>query len=334
MDEKQLANLVRWDGQKQGFYEVYFLKFNVPKTRDAFWLRYTITSPSACCGNPRAELWGIYFDGSDKNHFAIKNTFPVERLRWDNNRFRIDIADSWLDHESCKGEIDDPGRGHRISWNLSFHSTSQVLYHYPYKRLYLTPLPKTKVLSPHVDAVFSGTITVDGKVFKLSKVPGEQEHIWGTQHAKRWSWGHCFGFDQDPGAAWEGLDAQVGIGPFTSPGLKVFFLHFDGQWHKFNKPKMWLLNKSSYSLGRWTFGAKNNELHIKGEISCDLGSMVGVTYLDPDGSLLWCSNTKLASIQIRINNAEGRHLGNLTAEKKCALELVDRRVQPGVPIWV
>ncbi len=335
MDEKERANLVRWDGQKQGFYEVYFLKFNDPVTKNACWLRYTITSPSACCGAPKAEVWGIYFDGSDPaSHFALKESFPAEQLRWDNNRFRLEIAGTMLDHKSCKGKLHDPKRGHELAWDLRFQSSSDLLYHYPNKRLYSAPLPKTKVLCPHVDAVFSGTLTVDGKVFTMDKAPGQQEHLWGTHHAKTWAWGHCFGFDQDPEAVWEGLDARVKLGPVTSPSMKLFFLRFGGRWYGFNKLHMLLRNKSTNSLGRWTFEARNKELRMTGEINCANPDILGVTYEDPNGSILWCSNTKLASIRIRLYDPMGKALGELTAERKCAFELVNRQIIPGVPIWI
>lgn len=49
-------NCPRWRGQL-GFYEVYFLKANVPEQGFAVWLRYTLLSPRAA--PPKAESVGV-----------------------------------------------------------------------------------------------------------------------------------------------------------------------------------------------------------------------------------------------------------------------------------
>ena len=73
VNEKERANLLRWDGGSRGFYEVYFLKFNDAPSQTAVWLRYTLTSPRPEVGRPYCELWGIFFDARDPaRNFAVK----------------------------------------------------------------------------------------------------------------------------------------------------------------------------------------------------------------------------------------------------------------------
>lgn len=335
MTAKERANLLRWDGSRRGFYEVYFLKLNDRASRTACWLRYTLLSPRPDVGPPRAELWGIFFDAADPaGHFALKRSLPVDRLRWDSNRFRLSLGEAELRQTGCAGEIADAERGHRLAWGLSFDSASEALFHWPLEQMYTLALPKTKMVSPHPDARFTGWIQADGRRIELAGAPGQQTHMWGSQHGLRWCWGHCDAFDEDPEAVWEGLDAQVPLGPWASPHLKLFFLRFQGRWHKFNRPRMLLRNRSQYELGRWSFEAFNQELRLAGTIECELSDLLGVTYQDPDGRLLWCNNSKLATAHLEVSTPDGRALGRLTSQRACALEFVDRHIAPEVPVWI
>jgi hypothetical protein len=335
VEAKERANLLRWDGSRQGFYEVYFLKFNDLASQTAGWLRYTLLSPQPKVGPPRAELWGIFFDARDPGaHFAVKKSLPIDQLRFDGNRFRLDLGEAYLAQNACRGEIVDAARGHRLAWDLGFDSASEPLFHLPHERLYTLALPKTKIVSPHVDARFCGTLTADDRTIELQAAPGQQSHMWGTQHGLRWCWGHCDAFAEDPAAVWEGLDAQVAVGPWSSPHLKVFFLRFAGAWHRFNKLSMWLSNRSTWEIGRWDFEAGSDRLRIMGTAECELADLLGVTYQDPDGRRLWCNNTKVASLSLQVQDPEGRELGRLTSRKACALEFVDRRIVPEVPVWI
>jgi len=335
VNEKERANLLRWDGSQRGFYEVYFLKFNDRASRTACWLRYTLLSPGPEVGPPRTELWGIFFDAADPaGHFAVKQSLPIDALRWDGNRFRLSLGDAELRQTGCQGAIDDPGRGHRLSWELSFDSASEAMFHWPHPKMYELRLPKTKMISPHIDARFSGRLVADGRTIELKDAPGQQTHMWGTQHGLRWCWGHCDAFEEDPEAVWEGLDAQVPIGPWESPHLKLFLLRFQGRWHRFNRPRMLLRNRSQYELGRWNFEAFNDELRLSGTVETELTDLIGVTYQDPDGKLLWCNNSKLATARLEISGSGGRELGRLTCHRAAALEFVDRRIAAEVPIWI
>lgn len=335
MDAKEQANLLRWDGSRSGFYEVYFLKLNDARSRTAVWLRYTLTSPGSGGEAPRAELWGIFFDAADRRrHFALKRTFAIEQLRFDNNRFALELGPAGLSQGACHGELEDQRRGHRLRWELRFDSAAPPLFHLPHPRLYSAPLPKTKLVSPHVDACFDGWVEADGRRLEIAAAPGQQTHMWGTRHGLRWCWGHCSAFAEDPTAVWEGLDAQVAVGPLSSPPLKVFFLRHQGRWHRFNRLRQWLTNRSQWEVGRWTFEARSDALRMIGTVDCALEDLIGVTYTDTDGSPLWCNNTKIADIRIELSDPTGAELGRLTGRGTSALEFVDRRIVPEVPIWI
>jgi len=333
--EKEQGNLLRWDGRKRGFYEVYYLKFNDQKTRTAAWIRYTLTSPLKKIGEPRCELWGIFFDAKEpKNNFAVKRSYPIDRLSWGRERFRMGVADAVLEMNHCRGEINDPDSGGSMSWDLGFDSPSPVFYYFPWKRLYTLPLPKTKVVIPHLNARFSGKLIAGGQEIELKDAPGVQTHLWGTKHNLRWAWGHCNTFREDDSAVFEGGDAQVKHGPIDSAHFKMFYLKTRDRELCCNAWLKWLTNRSRYRLGHWEFEACNQEVRMIGEVQSDFDRFVGVKYQDPDGQDLWCNNTKTASINLKIFDKKGRPLTELTSDEGCALELVDRRTYPEVPIQI
>ncbi|MBW1811337.1 MAG: hypothetical protein JRJ87_24325 [Deltaproteobacteria bacterium] len=332
---KDQDNMLRWDGKRRGWYEVYFLKWNDPRSNTAGWIRYTMTSPTNKSKQPYCELWGIFFDvDNPADNFAVKQRFPVDRLTWEKDRFSLRIDQAQLGMNACHGSIKSKDEKHSLAWDLKFDSAGPTFYHFPHARMYTMKFPKTKVLSPHQNARFSGTFTVDGRKITLEDVPGQQEHLWGTKHGLRWAWGHCNAFKEDPQAVWEGLDAQIKLGPIKSPHLKVFYVRAFGREYLFNSIPKWLLNKSSWELCHWDFEAHNDQIRIVGQVSCRPEEMVGVTYTDPDSELLWCNNTKVASIKLKLYGPGGTPMGELTSKNAAAAEYVDRKTYPQVPIQI
>ncbi|MDP8256156.1 MAG: tocopherol cyclase family protein [Candidatus Alcyoniella australis] len=329
--EKERANLLRWDGESRGAYEVYYLKFNHPQSRTAYWLRYTLTSPLTAVGEPYCELWGIFFNAADpSNNFALKDRFAIDRLRWERDRLDLRMADAQLTGNSCSGELVRAEQGLSLRWNLRFDSALPAFRHFPTELMYRAKLPKTKVIAPHEHALFRGWIEVCGRRIELDGVPGQQTHIWGSQHGLRWAWGHCNMFDQDPDAIWEGLHAQVKLGTLTSPPMKLFYVRCNGRDYKFNSLRQLVSNDSRWELGKWSFEARGPEAVARGEITSRFEDLICVTYMDPDGSNLWCNNSKVARIDLELKTPHGERIAELSSDWGAAVEFVDRRIYPEV----
>lgn len=332
---KEQANNIRWDGKRPGWFEVYFLKWNDPKSQTAAWIRYTFTIPSDSEKQPYCELWGVFFDAVQLDRkFAIKKRYPFHQLAWSQDPFSLDIGDAFLGMYGANGEIIDQDRGHHLTWDLKFDSQDPPLFHFPYSFLYKHEFPRTKVVAPHVNARFSGKLSVDGKEINLEQAPGQQEHLWGTKHAFRYTWGHCNSFTEDPLAVWEGLDAQIRLGPVTCPRLKLFYLKSQSGEYLFNSPLKLIRNHSSCGLGFWDFMAQDRHVRLVGRLRCSTDRFVGLTYTDPDGEILWCNNSKLASIELQLYGKNGKCIENLTSNQACAIEHTDRLPHPLVPIEI
>ena len=333
--EKEVDNLLRWDGIKNGFYEVYFLKWNDAKSRTAAWIRYTLTAPESIKVKPYCELWGIFFDIKEpKNNFALKQRFPIYAMSWGEEKFNIRISDASLSQHTAVGRLDDPQTGHSLAWDFSFDSDSKTYKYFPHELLYKGGFPKTKGMAPHMNGRFSGTLVANNRKINFTDAPGQQTHLWGVKHAHRWAWGHCNMFKEDPEAVWEGLDAQIKLGPFVSPHLKLFYLKFNGQEHFFNAPSKWILNQSEWKLSKWKFEMTDHLIRVEGSVKCDYDQLVAVTYTDPDGSKLWCNNSKIASIKLKVFDQENQMITALTSNDGCAAEFVDRIIYPEVPVRI
>ena len=331
---KEQDNLLRWDGSSRGLYEVYYLKWTDLASRTAAWIRYTLTAPLPNLGDPYCELWGMFYDlENPKNNFALKNRFPIQSLRCDHDRFRLQIADAELCQNSCRASLADPNKKLSLAWDLTFDSPGPTLYYFPSDFFYRTRNPKTKSLVPHLDARFSGTLVANGREIKLQNVPGLQNHLWGSEHAWRWAWGHCNAFAEDPAAVFDCVDSQIKLGPWASPGMKFFYIKFREHEYCLNSFRHWAFShQSRWQLGRWTFLARFPRLRVRGEIWSPFEQMLCIAYMDPDGKPLWCNNNTAGSIHLSISDLSGQPLAELTSHGACTVEFVDRRIYPEVPV--
>ncbi|RLB54635.1 MAG: hypothetical protein DRI34_11760 [Deltaproteobacteria bacterium] len=329
--DRRAAARLRWQPGQRPFYEVFFIKANLPGRQQAFWLRYTLSAPRRGRGAGVAQLWGIFFDGREPGrNFAVQQTLPIAELQWLEEEGRLLVGSSACSPAACSGSIDDAGRGHRLAWNFTLADDTPPLWHFSHRFLYRLTLPKTKLACPVWNGRLRGWLEVDGERLELDGIPGQLEHLWGTEHALRWAWGHCNAFVDEADVVWEGLDAQVALGPVPSPHLKVFYLQVGQQRHRFDKLSQWLRNRSHWEPFQWEFAARGPGARLRGRASCHPDDVVVVTYTDPGGARLYCHNSKLADLELQLEDNAGNPLGTFTARRTAALEFVDRRLHGGL----
>lgn len=333
MQRSERDNQLKWDGRTPGFYEVYYLKLNDPAAGIAVWLRYTLLVPLQ--GDPIAEVWGFFFDRNrPAENMALKASYPWREARVDRDPFCFAVGQAMLMHSGAHGEL--TGEGRRLRWDLHWEPNPSTVYLLPFQWMYEGPFPRTKVLSPNFDIRFDGILEVDGRSYSLKGAPGQQAHLWGTRYAERWVWGHCNAFTEDPEAVFEGLSAQVRLGPMLLPTLTLFVLRLGGRMVFLNGLSAMLWNRSRAEVGIWYFSGRGGGLNIWGIAKIPMEHLVGAIYTDPDGSQRWCHNTKVGDLVLVVlpPREHGRRMTTFTAEGTCALEWVGRTRDPRVRIWV
>ncbi|NUO35829.1 MAG: hypothetical protein HOQ27_12320 [Dermatophilaceae bacterium] len=197
-------------------YESHYLRAVAPGGGLGFWLRHTVhVEPDE---PPLASTWFTLFDADAPGPVAAKETVegpPTSDPHW------VGIAGSTLGPTRATGSITPPpDRVHvhlPVSWDLTFLGEPE-LEHLPSPWLYAVPLPRTKPVSLHPSARFTGTVTVGHRAVEVDGWQGMVGHNWGSEHAERWIWLHGIGFAGEPSSTWvDVVLGRVRVGGRTTP---------------------------------------------------------------------------------------------------------------------
>jgi hypothetical protein len=326
------ANLCRWDGKSAGHYEVWFLTFNQRATGRGFWFRYTIEIPqtaqdpfitiSHTSQLPRAELWATVFDRHhpDKD-FGLIQAHPIQGFDAETKRFNLRIDQASLSASHATGKVESGN--HSIAWDLSFIPNETTYQHVP-KSLTTLVRPSSFVCSPNLNTRFTGRVTIDGEDIFIENEPGCQTHLWGSKHVDEWVWVHANAFEKDEETVFEGLSARPRrVGRTLSPLLSLYLKH-RGEEHHFTRLRLAEQWQHEFGIGYWRFSALNTKIYIKGTAQCRLKDMLQVKYVDPDGEPLYCINSEVANLKIkilrRVHGIRWRHVETINARATAHLE--------------
>ena len=329
-------NLCRWDGRSAPYYEVWFLTLNHCSSQRGFWFRYTLESPVTPDhhAEPHASLWAASFcRTSPDENFGLKRQYPIDQYAFDGREeFKLTLGDGVFSYSRAKGRVDDDE--HSIEWDLGYAPCDST-YHHIRRTLAQLTRPSSLVCSPNLDTRFSGRIVVDGRDILLEDEPGCQSHLWGRKHVDDWVWVHSNAFEKQPGTVFEGLAARPRRAGRTLPPIQSLYLRHRGEEHRFVRLRFAEQWKRKLGMGYWSFSAMNTRVYIEGAAQCRLRDMLQAEYEDPDGERLYCLNSEVANLRIRlfkrIHGARWRHVETIksyaTAHLEHASRSLDRHVR-------
>jgi hypothetical protein len=326
-------NTMRWNRSDAGFMEVWYSTINHSETGGGLWLRYTITAPRR--GTPYCELWGFFFDPSNKRTFAGKQRFSIDvlgRERDDGALVRIDKA--WLSEQHLEGQVQDES-GRVLQWSLDLEPSDRCFQHLPQPLRQRVEQRVSTVCAPNLSVPFTGSVILDGDELGFERVRGSQAHRWGRAHAQSWAWAHCDGFEGHPDAVFEGLAARARLVGLPAPTMTFTYLRYDGNDIEFNSLKHSLQAKSRYEMPTWAFSAQNDAFKIIGAARALPERMVQVAYEDPDGSQRHCANSEIGDMGIELFRKERgmwRHIDSLTCLRSAHLEFGRKDAFVEVPV--
>lgn len=328
-------NLCRWDGQASGHYEVWFLTLNERRSQRGFWFRYALDSPDGSSDAPRAALWAASFDRKAPRHnFGLKREYPIDKFAFQPGKdFRLDLGEGQFSPCRAVGAVTD--EKHSIEWDLTF-TPCEKTYRHITRKLNMLIRPSSYVCSPNLDTSFSGTIIIDGRKLTLDQEPGCQSHLWGRKRADEWVWLHSNAFEGHAGTVFEGLAARARHVGRTMPPIQSLFLRHRGEEHHFMRLRLAEQWKHKLGVGYWNFSAMNTRLLIKGSAQCRMRDMLQATYNDPDGEPLYCVNSEVANLKIRIfrrvKGVHYRHVETIDSRATAHLEHASRISDPAVKL--
>lgn len=328
------GNVCHWDGLSP-HYEVWFLTLNQRAGKRGFWFRYTIESPARLSNgrSPRASLWAAFFDRERPDRdFGLVREWPIDQFTCDENEgFSLRLGDGLLSATQAYGRI--AGADHSIAWDLSY-VPSETTYNHVSRTLAALARPSSFVCSPNLDTRFTGVVSVDGQELMLEDEPGCQSHTWGRKHVDDWVWVHSNAFERSPGTVFEGLAARPRKGGRKFLPIQSLFLKHRGEEHRFTRLRINEQWQRKLGMGYWSFEATNMRVHMEGVAQCRMRDMLQAEYLDPDGEPLYCINSEVANVKIRLfrrtRGIRYRHVETINSLGAAHLEHAARSRDPQV----
>jgi hypothetical protein len=333
----------RYDGRGP-HYEVWYGKVDIAPGR-ALWFRYTTLDATTGDGSiGEASTWAIFFDDDActgaKDNYALEalaepNTVIVpeggEAARFGGHRQVFHLSDPSPTSPLHLDEANAIGQAGDISWDLNWTDSGRRFSYMPHV-LEKIGLAKSTYDDCLLDLRVSGTIRCGDTVVEVDGVPGMVGHIQGKRiMGHSWAWSHCNCFDNDPDAAFEGLSVRALLGSRVTPTLSAFVMWVDGQQYSFRNPVGLLLNNSEYTQDHWAFSARSGGVILTGEARSP-SNVALVEYTDTDGSHLWCYNSKLSDLEVRIQDPSRGLDRTLKSSGRAAFEHVNREEPSERPI--
>ncbi len=310
----------------KGHYESFYVKASAPEGGRSIWLRHTTHQRP---GEPiRGSLWLTLFEAGSLGPQATKWTGPADEVAAPDGAY-IRIGDALLEPGRARGSVG--GDAPPASWDLTFAGEAEALRHLPYEFMYTARLPRTKMLSPHPYAKFSGTVEVAGKTVELDSWPGMVGHNWGGEHAERWTWIQAANLGGREGDYLDVAAGRIKIGPFTSPWIANGQIVLDGRPYRLGGLDKMYGTEVSESPDGCVFTFPGRNVNVKGRVGAPLKDFVAWIYADPAGPEHNALNCSTADIELKVERPSERH-ARLEVAGAAAYELGTRDTDHGVPL--
>ena len=311
--------------ESAGHYESFYLKATRPGGGQAVWIRHTVHKRPG--KEPTGSVWFTLFDGDAAAPRAAKLTVPG-----------AEVTAPAAGYIEVDGASFAPGRAQadvlagdeRLAWELRFDDRTEPFRHLPYEFLYRAPLPRTKLLSPHPDVRFAGTVSVGDTEVELDGWPGMVGHNWGAEHAERWIWVEANEFREADGWFDAGL-GRIKIGPLTTPWIGNAMLSLDGERHRLGGLDRIRSTEVDEEPCACEFELAGKDVRVRGRVSSELRNFVGWIYADPDGPEHNTVNCSIADLELTVER-KGRDPRRLECVGAAAYELGMRERDHGIPL--
>jgi hypothetical protein len=322
---------MRWKPGRRGHYEVWYVAFNEPESLRGFWLRYTMRAPSDEAEPPYCQLWFMRNDrAKTPRNLALQQTLPIDALTAGRDPFWIEIADCRLSAAGCTGRV--VGRDGEASWDLAFEPLLPAI----------SPTPEwgariaTCYLEPHPLLRISGVVREGSDETHVDRWLGEQAHVFGVRHSRKWHWAECKHLGPT-GRAFVGIAAWPTLPGAEMSTTSVFFDRGDGRRLLRNRALDLLRPKTAHSPDVWSFDAEYGRERLVGTIKPSRDDLIGVTYHDPGGDLVYCYHSELADIELRYytrrrKSDDWKLQEEITAPHAAAFEYGTAEPLAGVPV--
>jgi hypothetical protein len=312
-------------GEEAGHYESFYIKATRPGGGKGVWIRHTVHK------RPGEELtgsiWFTLFDADAPGPRATKVTLPAAEVAAQGGAY-IEVGEARLGPGAARGAASTADLD--VSWDLTFTDRADPFRHLPYEFLYGAPLPRTKLLSPHPDALYAGVVTVAGERLEVEAWPGMVGHNWGAEHAERWIWMQANELRGADGWFDAGL-GRIKVGPMTTPWIGNAMLHLDGESHRLGGLDRIRSTNVSERPTHCDFELTGKGIRVRGRVSSEPRNFVGWVYADPVGPEHNTVNCSISDLELTVER-KGQQPRRLECVGAAAYELGMRETGHGVAV--
>ncbi len=311
-----------------GHYESYFQRANHPERALAFWIRYTVFSPKGRPQDAVGELWAVYFDGERERIAAAKEVFPISSCVFSRERLDVHIGNAVLNNDHLTGRAS--AQANTLEWNLRYAGTQPPLLLLP-SEFYDRSFPKAKALVGTPNALFDGSLIVNGETVRIEGWRGSQNHNWGAKHTDSYAWRQVAGFDDAPDVFLECATARIKLGPFWSPALTLVVLRTEEGEFRLNSLAQALRAQGEFDFSSWRIESRTAEVSVSVHIHAPRSAFVALAYDNPPGGTKTCLNTKLAACELVLEE-RGKPTRKLVTAHRAAFEILTDRPDHGIAL--
>jgi hypothetical protein len=311
------VNWTQYDATRAaGHYESYYLRGNHPDRPLAFWIRYTIFSPSGRPDDALGELWAIVFDGESGQHTTAKLELPFAECAFARDGFLVRVGSATLDASRVHGNAPP------IAWDLRYDGDEPPLYLLP-ARLYQGGFPKAKSLVSRPLVRFTGSVSIGDRSIDVDGWLGSQNHNWGSRHTDHYAFGQVAGFDDAPDSFLEVATARNRFGPLWTPALTPLVLRHKGREHSLTSMGQMFRADATIAPTKWSFTTRSATVAVEGVIEAPADAFVVLEYYNPPGGIKYCHNTKLARCELTITDRTSGQAEVLRSAHGALFEILD-----------
>jgi hypothetical protein len=261
---------------------------------------------------------------------ATKSSVPFEQARFSREGLEVELDGCTHTPTAARGRVESGGRS--IAYDLRIESLEAPMRYLPARWMYEGSWPKQKFASLSPNARLTGTVDVDGEPWSVEGWPAMLGHTWGQGHSPVYAWGHCNAWDDGDDVVLDGFSVRVKTGPVLSPMLTVACVRHHGVHYDLNRVTSLVRNSGSVTPRRWRFHARGARADVQGELWADTEDFVGLFYPNPDGTQLYCLNSKIAHAEVTLR-IDGRAPRTLRSSR-AALEIMTGDPHHGVRMYV
>ena len=312
----------------RGLYESNYLKANDPSGQGALWLKYNLMAPLASELPRSAELWAVIWAGPGRRPLVFKQVVTGPGLETSERALAIRTPAASLEPGRARGVLDSAG--HRVSWDLVLSGRVAPIFHVPHEAMYRLPFPKKKIMTPRPRLRFDGHVTVDGVERTVDGWVGLRGHNWGAEHPHSYAYCNANLWDQPGRWAFDAFSGRIPLGPLVSPWLSAAVLRTDSRELRLNGLARLVNGSARVEFPSWscTFRCRGTSLRVRATLEPE--DVAGLRYLNPDGRLAYCYNTKFARLELVLRR-KGRRVERRTSSL-AELEFLGPEPIPGIPL--